>query len=62
MDGITAAGKTTWAVELAAALHARGRSALHLTLDNFHHPRTRRYRQGRTSPAGYYADAYDVEA
>lgn len=62
VEGITAAGKTTWAVELAAALHARSRAALHLTTDDFHHPRARRYRQGRASPAGYYADAYDVAA
>lgn len=62
VDGITAAGKTTWADELATALHTRGSPALHLTLDGFHHPRARRYRQGRTSPAGYYADAYDVAA
>ena len=60
VDGITAAGKTTWATELAAALAARGRPVHHLSLDDFHHPRARRYRQGRTSPAGYYADAYDV--
>ncbi len=62
VDGITAAGKTTWATEVTAELSTHGRSALHLTLDGFHHPRARRYRQGRTSPAGYYADAYDVEA
>jgi uridine kinase len=62
VDGITAAGKTTWAAELAAALATRGRPAVPLSLDGFHHPRTRRYQQGRTSPAGYYADAYDVGA
>ena len=62
VDGITAAGKSTWAAELAAALQGRARDALHLTLDGFHQPRTRRYQQGRTSAAGYYADAYDVAA
>lgn len=54
--------KTTWAAELATAVRARGVPALHLTLDGFHHPRARRHRQGRASPAGYYADAYDVAA
>jgi uridine kinase len=62
VDGITAAGKTTWAGELAAAVEVGGRPAVPLSLDGFHHPRARRYRQGRTSPAGYYADAYDVAA
>ena len=62
VDGITAAGKTTWARELTAAVRVRGRPALHLSTDDFHHPRARRYRQGRTSAAGYYADAYDFAA
>jgi uridine kinase len=59
IDGITAAGKTTWADELTAALRARGCPALHLSTDDFHFPRVRRYRQGRTSATGYYADAFD---
>ena len=62
VDGITAAGKTTWAAELVSAFAVRGCPAYHLSLDDFHHPRARRYRQGRTSPAGYYADAYDIVA
>lgn len=62
VDGITAAGKTTLARELVAAIRATGRPALHLSLDGFHHPRARRYRRGRWSALGYYEDAYDVEA
>ena len=62
MDGITAAGKTTWADELAAAVRTRGCPALHLSTDDFHFPRARRHRQGRTSAAGYCADAYDFAA
>jgi uridine kinase len=62
VDGITAAGKTTWAGEVTDALRARGRSALHLSTDDFHQPRARRHRQGRSSAAGYYADAYDLAA
>src|SRR3712207_3904533 len=62
VDGITAAGKTTWARELTDAVRALGRPALHLSTDDFHHPRARRYRQGRASAAGYYADAYDLTA
>jgi len=59
VDGITAAGKTTLARELAAAVAARGRPAAHLSMDGFHHPRVHRHRQGRDSATGYYEDAYD---
>lgn len=59
VDGITAAGKTTLAHELAAAVATRGRPATHLSMDGFHHPRAHRHRQGRDSATGYYEDAYD---
>jgi uridine kinase len=59
VDGITASGKTTLARELAAAVQTRGRPAIHLTMDGFHHPRAHRHRQGRDSATGYYEDAYD---
>jgi uridine kinase len=59
VDGITAAGKTTLARELAAAVAARGRPATHLSMDGFHHARAHRRRQGRDSATGYYEDAYD---
>ena len=62
VDGITAAGKTTLASELGGALEARGRSVLRITMDGFHHSRAHRYRQGRGSAAGYYVDAYDLDA
>ncbi len=62
VDGVTGAGKTSFASELAAALQARGRAAVTLSMDGFHHPRAHRYRQGRESAAGYYEDAYDLEA
>ena len=60
IDGVTASGKTTLARELAAAVAAAGRSAIHLSLDDFHHPRAHRHRRGRHSAEGYYEDAYDV--
>jgi uridine kinase len=62
VDGITAAGKTTLARELAAAVSDRGRPAIHLSMDGFHHPRAHRHRQGRDSAVGYYQDAYDFPA
>jgi uridine kinase len=61
VDGVTASGKSTLARELAAAVESTGRPVIHLTMDGFHHPRERRWRQGRTSAAGYYEDAYDFE-
>lgn len=59
VDGITASGKTTMAAELAEAVRARGRPAIHLSMDGFHNPRARRHRRGRASAVGYYRDAYD---
>ena len=62
VDGITASGKTTLARELAEALRAQGRPAIHLSMDGFHHPRAHRHRQGRDSALGYYQDAYDFDS
>jgi uridine kinase len=62
VDGITAAGKTTFARNLTGALHERGRPAVHVTMDGFHHPAAVRHRQGRESADGYYEDAYDLPA
>lgn len=63
VDGITAAGKTTFAEGLAAELRStRRRSVIRVSMDGFHHPRAVRYRQGRGSADGYYEDAYDFDA
>lgn len=61
VDGITAAGKTTFAEGLAATLRRRGRSVIRVSMDGFHHRRAVRHRQGRGSADGYYEDAYDME-
>ena len=62
VDGVTAAGKTSLADELALALRARDRSTVRLSMDGFHHRRGHRHRQGRSSAIGYYEDAYDFES
>lgn len=62
VDGITAAGKTTLADEVGAAVATEGRPVLRISMDGFHHPRAHRYRQGRGSADGYYEDAYDLDA
>ncbi|MCB1268980.1 MAG: uridine kinase [Microthrixaceae bacterium] len=62
IDGITAAGKTTFAEHLASVLTADGRSVLRVSMDGFHNRRDVRYRQGRSSSDGYYEDAYDIDS
>ncbi len=62
VDGITAAGKSTFAAELAAALATRSRPIARVSMDGYHHPRAHRHRQGRDSADGYYQDAYDFAA
>jgi uridine kinase len=59
IDGPDAAGKTTLADELAAALQERGRSVIRASIDGFHRPRRERYRRGSESPLGYYEDSFD---
>jgi uridine kinase len=59
VDGITCAGKSTFADELAAAVTGLGRPVARVSMDGFHHRREHRYRQGRQSGDGYYEDAYD---
>jgi len=62
IDGRCAAGKTMLADELGQVLHSRGFEVLRPSVDGFHHPRERRYRQGEYSARGYYEDAFDYEA
>lgn len=45
--------------ELAAALRARRREVIRVSVDDFHHPREVRYCRGRHSPAGFWLDSYD---
>jgi uridine kinase len=59
VDGITAAGKTTFARELTDAIVAGGRPALHLSTNEFHHPSAHRHRDPDAA-VGYYRDAYDL--
>ena len=62
IDGMTGAGKTTFAQELADALRALGADVTTASGDDFHHQREVRYRQGRGSTRGYFEDAYDYGA
>jgi uridine kinase len=61
VDGYTAAGKTSFGHEVAAALRERGRPTLRASLDDFKHPwrHAREHGYDRTSGEGYYRNAYD---
>ncbi|WP_062389544.1 AAA family ATPase [Demequina iriomotensis] len=60
LDGADGAGKTTMRGALAAELRGRGADVIEASLDDFHHPRAHRYRQGRDSWRGYTDDAFDL--
>ncbi len=62
VDGPPAAGKTTLADELAAALRARGRDVFRATIEGFLFPQAQRYRGGEYSPEGCYLDTHDYGA
>lgn len=63
VDGVDGSGKTTFADALAAVVAAapHRRPAVRISLDDFHHPRARRYRQGRGSAEGFRHDSYNLE-
>jgi uridine kinase len=62
VDGADGAGKTTFADELAGELRREGRDVARVSVDGFHRARQERYRQGRHSPEGFWADSYDYDA
>lgn len=62
IDGPDAAGKTTLADDLAAALRARGRQVVRASADAFLRPRDERYARGPLSAEGYYHDSVDEPA
>ena len=62
IDGLTAAGKTSFGHELAQQISARGRPVLRATLDDFKRPWRDRHRYDRESGEGYYRNAFDYES
>lgn len=62
IDGVDASGKTVLAGELADSIYERGRIVIRVSVDDFHSPRSKRYRQGRYSPQGFYNDSYNYNA
>jgi uridine kinase len=61
VDGPDAAGKTTFAGELADRLTGQ-RDVIRAGIDGFHRPRAERYRRGDLSPEGAYHDTFDYDA
>lgn len=61
IDGPDGSGKTTFAGELATALHSVGRPVVRVSLDDFHNVRAVRYRQGSESPEGFWRDSFNYQ-
>ncbi|WP_329112586.1 DUF6924 domain-containing protein [Streptomyces sp. NBC_01353] len=61
IDGLTAAGKTSFGHELAEWIAGAGRPVLRATLDDFKKPWKDRHLYDRESGEGYYRNAYDYE-
>lgn len=62
IDGVDAAGKTTFAAILSEELRNRKHNVIEASKDGFHNPRKVRYRMGRESPEGYYRDSFNINA
>lgn len=62
IDGLTAAGKTSFGHELAQRISARGRPVLRASLDDFKRPWRDRHLYDRESGEGYYRNAFDYQS
>ncbi len=62
IDGLTAAGKTSFGHELARELASRGRPVFRASLDDFKRPWSERHLYDRESGEGYYRNAFDSDA
>jgi len=62
IDGVDAAGKTTFAALLSEELRKRNHEVIEASMDGFHNPRETRYRLGSDSPEGYYVDSFNIGA
>jgi uridine kinase len=62
IDGLTAAGKTSFGHELAAYVSRAGRPVLRASLDDFKRPWRERHLYDRETGPGYYRNAFDYDA
>lgn len=58
IDGVDAAGKTSFAKDLAENLRALNKEVLVVSIDSFHQPKSYRYRLGEDSADGFFYDSY----
>ena len=61
VDGLTAAGKTSFGHELGEAVAAAGRPVLRASLDDFKRPWNEAHLYDRLSGEGYYRNAFDLD-
>lgn len=61
IDGIDAAGKTTLRGELAQVLRARGHTVVEASIDDFHHPRAVRHKDGHDDWKGYWHHSFNLD-
>jgi uridine kinase len=61
IDGLTAAGKTSFGHELARQISGLGRPVLRASLDDFKKPWRDRHLYDRESGEGYYRNAFDYD-
>ena len=59
IDGVDAAGKTTFANELAPIIEAKNRPVIRASIDGFHNPSNIRHMKGAFSHDGYYHDSFN---
>lgn len=62
VDGLTAAGKTSFGHELAEHIADSGRPVLRASLDDYKKPWSDRHLYDRESGEGYYRNAFDYQA
>ncbi len=63
IDGIDAAGKTTFSDVLAAMLRNAAAEVVQVSIDGFHNPAHVRYQRAEIAPAvSYYEDSFDYAA
>ncbi len=59
IDGIDTAGKTKLAKELLFPLRRTRRQIIHVSMDSYLQPITKRYQRGRESAEGYYYNSFN---
>ncbi|MCY1666027.1 uridine kinase [Rhizobium sp. SL86] len=62
VDGVDGAGKSHLADHLALHMENNGWEIIRASIDDFHNEREVRYRQGKTSPQGFFQDSYNYPA